>query len=218
MGRRLSEVSEFEYILIVDLGCGKTELAQQIGDSCNCYFFLQLIHRGMSLEEVEKMFKLEGKFFSLPLEEELRRYSAQTAQILSPSVQNQRILWASGSPFCELEAYRVDSLLVMDLNGGFSNKGFKSAPIGFYPKGEHTVFQKTKYMNCSNGGRAENIRPGRIRRLRRRRNKDDEEDGEDNRRPMDMFSDPGIKRTQMWASPKLKRSCYYLEAGVVFRP
>ncbi|XP_031287578.1 uncharacterized protein LOC116146310 [Pistacia vera] len=26
----------------------------------------------------------------------------------------------------------VDSLIVLDLSGGFSNKGFKSAPIGFY--------------------------------------------------------------------------------------
>ncbi|KAJ0094874.1 hypothetical protein Patl1_15001 [Pistacia atlantica] len=180
-GRRLSEVSEFECILIVDMGCGKSQLAQQIGDSCKCYGFLKLIDHGMSLEEVdEKMSKLEVKFLSLPVEEELKRYSAQT---LSPTdfsrcaVQNQSILGASGSPFCEFEAYtldpiisitvslkfvlaahvhRVDSLMVVDFNGGFSNKGFKSAPIGFYPKDEHTVFQKTKHIKYSKGGRAEN--------------------------------------------------------------
>ncbi|KAJ0038237.1 hypothetical protein Pint_21993 [Pistacia integerrima] len=149
--------------------------------------FLQVLW--LSPEEVdEKMSKLEVKFLSLPVEEELKRYSAQT---LSPSafsrcaVQNQSILRASGSPFCEFEAYTVDSLMVVDFNGGFSNKGFKSAPIGFYPKDEHTVFQKTKHIKYSKGGRAENIRPSHIRRLRRRRNRDDEEDGEDNWRPSD---------------------------------
>ncbi|XP_031287576.1 protein DOWNY MILDEW RESISTANCE 6-like [Pistacia vera] len=89
-GRRLSEVSECENIPTIDLGSGDSKLAQQIGDACKCFGFFQVIDHGMSLEEVEKTLKVARKFCRLPVEEKLKRYSAQkfvpdAQQILLPS-------------------------------------------------------------------------------------------------------------------------------------
>lgn len=73
---RLSEVSAFEHVPIIDLGCNdRSRVVHQIGDACRFYGFFQVINHGVSTEAVERMQEVAAEFFRLPVEEKMKLYS-----------------------------------------------------------------------------------------------------------------------------------------------
>ncbi|XP_030441431.1 protein DOWNY MILDEW RESISTANCE 6-like [Syzygium oleosum] len=73
---RLSEVSAFEHVPIIDLGCDdRSQVVRQIGDACRFYGFFQVINHGVSTEAVERLQEVAGEFFRLPVEEKMKLYS-----------------------------------------------------------------------------------------------------------------------------------------------
>ncbi|GKV25483.1 hypothetical protein SLEP1_g34920 [Rubroshorea leprosula] len=73
---RLSEVSACDDVPVIDLGSDdRAHVVQQIGDACTNYGFFQVINHGVSEEAVEKMSRVAGDFFRLPVEEKLKLYS-----------------------------------------------------------------------------------------------------------------------------------------------
>lgn len=73
---RLSQVSDWENVPLIDLGCGDRALVmRQIGEACRHYGIFQVLNHGVSKIAVEKMLGVAKKFFSLPVEEKLKLYS-----------------------------------------------------------------------------------------------------------------------------------------------
>ncbi|KAK3404104.1 hypothetical protein EUGRSUZ_K00448 [Eucalyptus grandis] len=73
---RLSEVSAFEHVPIIDLGCNdRSRVVHQVGDACRVYGFFQVINHGVSTEVVERMQEVAAEFFRLPGEEKMKLYS-----------------------------------------------------------------------------------------------------------------------------------------------
>ncbi|GMH08821.1 hypothetical protein Nepgr_010661 [Nepenthes gracilis] len=73
---KLPEVSGYEIVPVVDLGCDdKARLNQQIGDACRRFGVFQVVNHGVEKEAVEEMLRVADEFFKLPVEEKMELYS-----------------------------------------------------------------------------------------------------------------------------------------------
>lgn len=107
----LSDVSEFENVPVVDLGCGDRDLVvTQIGDACRLYGFFQVVNHGVPKDAVEEMVKVAKEFFSMPLEEKLKLYSDDMSKTmrLSTSFNVNKETVHNWRDYLRLHCYPLD--------------------------------------------------------------------------------------------------------------